>query len=65
MTRAVRHFSLHRITGTGLDFNNIGIEHRGTELRVVADIEAGVLPVIQAEEVVIREYVRQPRWPHM
>ena len=42
MARTVKHFSLHRIAGT--------------ELRVVADVEDGVLPVIQVEEVVIRGY---------
>lgn len=50
MTRTVKHFSLHRIAGT--------------ELRVVADVESGVLPVIQAEEAVIRGYARQKVWPH-
>lgn len=50
MTRAVKHFSLHRIANT--------------ELRVVADVEEGVLPIIQVEEAVIREYARQTRWPH-
>jgi hypothetical protein len=62
MARTVKHFSLHRIAGT--------------ELRVVADVEAGVLPVIQGEEEVIRGYASQEtrflgengfpsrRWPH-
>ena len=50
MVRTVKHFSLHRIAGT--------------ELRVVADIEVGPLPVIQAEESVIRGYARQALWPH-
>jgi hypothetical protein len=50
MARTVKHFSLHRIAGT--------------ELRVVADVEAGVLPVIQAEEAVIRGYAQQGLWPH-
>jgi len=45
MMRTVKHFSLHRIAGT--------------ELRVVSDVEAGVLPVIQAEEAVIHGYVSQ------
>ncbi len=58
MTRTVRHFSLHRITGARPGLGE------GTELRVVADVENGVLPVIQVEEVVIREYARQSRWPH-
>jgi hypothetical protein len=50
MVRTVKHFSLHRIGGT--------------ELRVVADVEVGVLPVIQAEEAVIRGYAQQEVWPH-
>jgi len=58
MTRTVRHFSLHRIAGARPG------PGEGTELRVVADVENGVLPVIQVEEVVIREYARQSRWPH-
>jgi hypothetical protein len=50
MARTVKHFSLHRIAGT--------------ELRVVADVETGVLPVIQAEEGIIRGYAQQGLWPH-
>jgi hypothetical protein len=50
MTHAVKHFSLHRI--------------EGTELRVVADVDVGVLPVVQVEEAVIRGYARHLRWPH-
>lgn len=62
MMRTVKHFSLHRIGRT--------------ELRVVSDVEAGVLPVIQVEEAVIRGYASQEtcflgengflsrRWPH-
>jgi len=50
MARTVKHFSLHRIAGM--------------ELRVVADVEAGVLPVIQVEEEVVRGYVQQGHWPH-
>ena len=50
MARTVKHFSLHRIAGT--------------ELRVVADVEAGVLPLIEVEEAVIRGYTEQGRWPH-
>ena len=48
--RTVKHFSLHRIVET--------------ELRVVSDVEAGVLPVIQVEEAVIRDYARREVWPH-
>ena len=50
MARTVKHFSLHRIAGT--------------ELRVVADVETGVLPVIQVEEAVIRGDAQQGLWPH-
>jgi len=50
MMRAVKHLSLHRIAGT--------------ELRVVADVEDGVMPVIQVEEEVIRRYVEQQLWSH-
>ncbi len=50
MTHTIKHFSLHRIAGT--------------ELRVVADVEVGVLPVVQVEEAVIRGYARRSRWPH-
>ena len=50
MPRTVKHFGLHRIDST--------------ELRVISDIEVGVLPVIEAEETVIRGYARQGPWPH-
>lgn len=50
MGRTVKHFSLHRVADT--------------ELRIVSDVEAGVLPVIQAEEAVIRGYAERPFWPH-
>lgn len=50
MMRTVKHLSLHRIAGT--------------ELRVVADVEAGVLSVIQMEEAVIRGYTQREMWPH-
>jgi hypothetical protein len=46
--RSVKHFSLHRIAGT--------------ELRVVSDVEAGVIPFVQVEEEVIGKYARSPRW---
>jgi hypothetical protein len=48
MARTVKHFSLHRIAGT--------------ELRVVSDVESGVIPFIQIEEEVIGKYARSPRW---
>jgi len=50
MARTVKHFSLHRI--------------ESTELRVISDIEVGALPVIEAEEIVIRGYAQQGPWPH-
>jgi len=50
MARTVRHFGLHRIAST--------------ELRVVSDVEDGVLPVVQQEEEIIRGYARYPSWPH-
>ena len=52
MARTVKHLSLHRIAGT--------------ELRVVADVEEGVLTIVEIEEAVIRQYVRrsQQPWPH-
>ena len=52
MARTVKHLSLHRIAGI--------------ELRVVADVEEGVIPIVEIEEAVIRQYVRwnQPTWPH-
>jgi hypothetical protein len=50
VTQAVKHFSLHRIDGT--------------ELQVIADVESGVLSVINVEEEVIRGYIREGIWPH-
>ena len=50
MARTVRHFSLHRLGDT--------------ELQVVSEIEVGTLPVIAAEEAVIRGYAAQGPWPH-
>jgi hypothetical protein len=58
MARTVRHFSLHRITGARPGLGE------GTELRVVADVEEGVLPLIEMETAVIRGYARQEHWPH-
>ena len=46
----VTHFTLHRVGGT--------------ELRVVSDVEVGILPVIQEEEEVIRGYVQHELWRH-
>jgi len=50
MARTVRHVGLHRINGT--------------ELQVLSEIEAGTLPVIEAEEAVIRAYAEGGPWPH-
>jgi len=50
MSGEVKHFGLHRIDST--------------ELRVIADAEAGVLPVIGVEEEVIRQYIEQGAWIH-
>ncbi|MBM3474248.1 MAG: hypothetical protein FJX75_13345 [Armatimonadetes bacterium] len=50
MARSVRHFSLHRI------------DH--TELRVVSDVETGILPLVEVEESVIRGYTSAGPWPH-
>lgn len=50
MTHTVKHFSLNHIAGT--------------ELRVLADVETGVLPVVEAEEAVIRGYAQLELWPH-
>lgn len=50
MDRPVRHFSLHRLAGT--------------ELRVVSDIDAGVIPILRVEEEVIRGYAARTAWPH-
>ncbi len=48
MMRTVKHFTLHRIAGT--------------ELRVISDVESGVIPVIRIEEEVIEKYARSPQW---
>lgn len=42
MERPLRHFSLHRVGDT--------------ELRVVSDVDEGVIPIVQVEEEVIRGY---------
>lgn len=46
----IKHFSLHRL--------------EGVELRVVADIEQGVLPLIEAECAVVTRLAQEPGWPH-
>ncbi|MBI3958654.1 MAG: hypothetical protein HY328_07590 [Chloroflexi bacterium] len=48
--RAIKHLSLHRLNGV--------------ELRVVADIEEGVLPLIEAESRVVRRLAQEAGWPH-
>jgi hypothetical protein len=50
MGRPVKHIQLHRIGPT--------------ELRVVSDVDAGVLPVVEREEAVIRGFQRRGGWPH-
>lgn len=50
MLRTVKHVQLHRI--------------EQTELRVISDVDTGVLPLIQVEELVIREYIQRSLWPH-
>lgn len=50
MGRDVKHFGLHEVAGI--------------ELRVVADVENGVLQVLEAEEAVIRGYVDRGVWQH-
>lgn len=59
-TRTIKHLSLHRIGGRS----------GRTELRVVADLDDGVTPIVQVEEAVIRgysgtgEFETRPYWPH-
>ncbi|PKO21426.1 MAG: hypothetical protein CVU38_14765 [Chloroflexi bacterium HGW-Chloroflexi-1] len=48
--RTIRHFALHRIGPV--------------ELRVISDIEAGVIALTEVEEEVLRRYSSQPDWPH-
>ena len=50
MDRTVKHFDLHQVADT--------------ELHVVSDVEAGVLPVIDAEDAVIRRYAECGIWRH-
>jgi len=50
MRRAVKHVQLHRIDTT--------------ELRVISDVDAGVIAIVQVEEAVIRDYIRNGNWPH-
>lgn len=50
MIQTVKHVQLHRI--------------EQTELRVVSDVDTGVLPVIECEETVIRGYIQSRHWPH-
>ncbi len=48
--RIIKHLSLHRL--------------EGVELRVLADIEEGVLPLIEAECQVVRRLAQEAKWPH-
>jgi hypothetical protein len=50
MPRAIKHFGLHQV--------------EGTDLRVVSDVESGVLAVIEAEDEVVRRYVARGLWRH-
>jgi hypothetical protein len=50
MPAQVRHVSLHRVANT--------------ELRVISDIERGVLPIIETEETVIEAYIHYGVWQH-
>jgi len=46
----IRHFALHRIGDV--------------ELRVISDIESGVIGISEVEEDVLRRYVAVAGWPH-
>jgi hypothetical protein len=48
--RTIRHFALHRIGDV--------------ELRVISDIESGVIGISEVEEAVLRRYVTVEGWPH-
>ena len=48
--RNVKHFSLDRINGT--------------ELRTIADVDDGVIQLMQREETVIRKYAQAKLWKH-
>lgn len=50
MSRPVKHLQIHRIGPT--------------ELRVVSDVDAGVLAIVEREEAVIRGFQRRGGWPH-
>jgi len=50
MPRAIKHFDLHQV--------------EGTELRVISDVESGVLAVIEAEDEVVRRYAARGWWRH-
>ena len=50
MPRAIKHFDLHQV--------------EGTDLRVVSDVESGVLAVIEAEDEVVRRYAARGFWRH-
>jgi len=50
MPRAIKHFDLHQV--------------EGTDLRVVSDVESGVLAVIEAEDEVVRRYAARELWRH-
>ena len=50
MPRTIKHFDLHHV--------------EGTDLRVVSDVENGVLAVIEAEDEVVRRYGARELWRH-
>lgn len=50
MASVVKHYSLHRIGAT--------------ELRVVADDDEGIIPLVQLEARVIEQYARRGAWRH-
>ena len=50
MPRAIKHFDLHQV--------------EGTDLRVVSDVDSGVLAVIEAEDEVVRRYAARGLWRH-
>jgi len=50
MRRAARHAEIYRIGPT--------------ELRVISDVDTGKIPIVKAEEAVIRDYLQHGNWPH-
>ena len=50
MPRVIKHFDLHQV--------------EGTDLRVVSDVDSGVLAVLEAEDEVVRRYAARGLWRH-